>query len=76
MILPLKTPESAVIIDNKGTSKTNPKKRNCRILENLWGHISGQIKKRPKRKTFQSLIFIGGEDGTRTHDLLTASQAL
>ena len=76
MILPLKTPESAVIIDNKGTSKTNPKKRNCRILENLWGHISRQIKKRPKRKTFQPQMFIGGEDGTRTHDLLTASQAL
>ena len=76
MILPLKTPESAVITDNKGTSKSNPKKRNRRILENLWGHVSGQIKKRLKGNSLQSLVFIGGEDGTRTHDLLTASQAL
>ena len=76
MILPLETLVTAAIIDNKGTSKTNPKKKNYCIIENIWGQVWGQIKKRLKRKTFQSPIITCGEDGTRTHDLLTASQAL
>ena len=35
MVLPQKTPESAVIIDNKDTSKTNPKKKNYCWGENI-----------------------------------------
>ena len=64
MVLPLKTPESTVIIDNKGTSKTNPKKKNYCMRKNIWGQVQGQIKKRLKRKTFQSPIIIGGDDVT------------
>jgi hypothetical protein len=37
VILPLETLVTAVIIDNKGTSKTNPKKKNYWIIENIWG---------------------------------------